>query len=533
MISAPTQPAEPLSRKDSTSFNQRILTKQPRSDFWVMILLIRLRLYASLGFLRFLGLFIPIEARAYAGRSAFWLEKWLFHLGQWRAYAIYQKAVRRCPAYVQFLKDERSMGIALPKDWTSIPAMTKENYVKRYDIESRCYDGEIPPTGVTIDESAGSTGIPNNWVRGKEERAHSAYLMRLNQKLIYANASQKTIMLNCFAMGPWGTGITVTNALADTRILKSLGPDASKLENALRVFGPTYTYVILGYPPFVKHFLDTTTLDLTPYELHAVVGGEGMSEGLRDYLLRYFKNVRSAFGASDLEISMAGETELSIALRRWMRQHPEACQAFFGRPQPPMIFQYNPAHYFIETQPNGELLFTITRLSTIAPKIRYNLRDVGGTMRHNEFQKRLEAIGLSPKHFSKCPSPYPLLWLYGRSDQSVAFYGAKIFVGDFQNILNEDPIFSKNFQSFQFKTREDDHLRTVLSVYLERLPSSTEIFHQGALQERLFKELMRVNQDFREISSVISKDQLDLHLYPASQGPFAANALRIKNKYVG
>ena len=78
--------------------------------------------------------------------------------------------------------------------------MTKENYVKKYSIEERCYDGAIPATGVVIDESSGSSGVPNNWVRSPEEREDVKRILQLNYQLIYRDSG--CILLNCFALGP-------------------------------------------------------------------------------------------------------------------------------------------------------------------------------------------------------------------------------------------------------------------------------------------------------------------------------------------
>ena len=52
-----------------------------------------------------------------------------------------------------------------------------------------------------------------------------------------------------------------------------------------------------------------------------MVGGEGITEALRAYLLRHFKSVVSSYGASDLEINIgslsdapyAGEVAAEIA----------------------------------------------------------------------------------------------------------------------------------------------------------------------------------------------------------------------------
>ena len=55
-------------------------------------------------------------------------------------------------------------------DLSVIPVTDKESYVKRFSVEQRCRGGKIPSRGVVIDESSGTSGAPNNWVRGRAER---------------------------------------------------------------------------------------------------------------------------------------------------------------------------------------------------------------------------------------------------------------------------------------------------------------------------------------------------------------------------
>jgi phenylacetate-CoA ligase len=71
-----------------------------------------------------------------------------------------------------------------------------------------------------------------------------------------------------------------------------------------------------------------------------------------------------------LEINIGVETELTINLRRLCMKDRQLSQKLFGREMPPMIFQYNPLDYIIETTPAGELVFTIGRQTSAAPKIR-------------------------------------------------------------------------------------------------------------------------------------------------------------------
>src|SRR6185295_896420 len=309
--------------------------------------------------------------------SAGALQPLLARIGVLRAHAVYLKAKDHCPAYRAFLE---SSGVPKNGRWhlTVLPITTKENYVKKYSLPDRCYYGKLPSAGVVIDESSGSSGVPNNWVRSAEEREDVKHILQLNYQLIYRDSG--CILLNCFALGPWATGMNVSMSLVDVGILKSIGPDQKKLENTLTIFGPNYRYLIFGYPPFIKSFVDSTNLDLTRFRMDLIVGGEGISESLRSYLLDTFNTVISSYGASDLEINIGVETPLTVELRRLCLNDRQLCERLFGRQSPPMIFQYNALDYVIETQESGELLFTIGRQTSAAPKIRYNLKDFGGVM---------------------------------------------------------------------------------------------------------------------------------------------------------
>ena len=92
--------------------------------------------------------------------------------------------------------------------------------------------------------------------------------------------------------------------------------------------------------------------------MDAVFGGEGISEGLRDYLLTAFKRVTGSYGASDLEINMAAETPFTIGLRRLIMED-EAVREALTHPEygtTPMVFQYNPLAYMFETNEQGEFV---------------------------------------------------------------------------------------------------------------------------------------------------------------------------------
>jgi phenylacetate-CoA ligase len=445
-----------------------------------------------------------------------------------RAHAVFLKAKDRCPAYRSFLQSEGYQ----ERKWklSDLPVMTKENYVKRFSIEERCYDGHIPAVGVVIDESSGSSGVPNNWVRSAEEREDVKRILQLNYQIIYRDIG--CILLNCFALGPWATGMNVSMSLVDVGILKSIGPDQKKLENTLTTFGTTYRYLVFGYPPFIKSFVDSTKLDLGRYRMDLIVGGEGISESLRTYLLKTFRTVISSYGASDLEINIGVETPLTIAVRRLCLEDRQLCKALFGRETPPMIFQYNPVDYVIETEPNDELLFTIGRQTSAAPKIRYNLKDFGGTLSHERLGQLLNDAAIKIEDLGTPQSCFPILFVFGRTDLTIPFYGAKVYPTDLEHIINTHPVLVKQLNSFQLKSFEDEQINRRLTIHIETVQG-----FEGSLPVNLrdlfFDGLCSCNQDFREVTKMFDRSCVEVEIHPFETGPFANRDIRIKNRYIG
>jgi phenylacetate-CoA ligase len=489
----------------------------------------RLLTGATLWLLWIIRRIISLDRRAYMLLSAGALQPLLARIGMLRAHAVYLKAKDCCPAYREFLASE---GVPNGR-WklSDLPITTKENYVKKYSLVDRCYYGRLPSKGVVIDESSGSSGVPNNWVRSAEEREDVKRILQLNYQLIYRDSG--CVLLNCFALGPWATGMNVSMSLVDVGILKSIGPDQKKLENSLALFGPDYRYLVFGYPPFIKSFVDTTHLDLKKYRMDLIVGGEGISEPLRSHLLQYFRTVISSYGASDLEINIGVETALTIELRRMCTKDRELSQALFGREMPPMIFQYNALDYIIETTAAGELVFTIARQASAAPKLRYNLHDLGGVMTHAQLREKLASRGIDVFNLATPQSHFPILFVYGRSDLTVPFYGAKVYPTDVEEVLNADPDLVRQINSFQISSYEDEAINRRLRICLETvkdLPSplaSTEKLHQV-----IFEGLCRVNQDFREVTKMFDASCVEVRVYEFETGPFKERDIRVKNRYV-
>src|SRR5919199_2981387 len=178
-------------------------------------------------------------------------ERFRWRVGRWRAWLALERARREVPAYRSFLAEHGEPRVRLKNldpDFSEVPPTDKESYVRRYSIEERCRGGRIPTAGVVIDESSGTSGSANNWVRGPEERREVKQALQVAFHHLLGEGP--IFFVNAFALGPWATGMNVSMSLVDVAILKSVGPDVGKIAATLRTFGPRYRYVIAGYPPF-------------------------------------------------------------------------------------------------------------------------------------------------------------------------------------------------------------------------------------------------------------------------------------------
>ncbi len=262
----------------------------------------------------------------------------------------------------------------------SYPPTDKQGYVTAYPEEQRCRRGELEVVGSVVDESSGSSGRPFNWVRSRRELRSVHKNLAGFTTMVFP--SPRRFVINAYSMGAWATGTNTGIAMAQVAMVKNTGPDLRKIVDTLRHFGPGFDYIVTAYPPFLKHLRDLLDAEGFPwdrYRISGLVGGEGMTEALRDYLEERFVKVRSGYGASDLTIGMAGETDFSVWVRRRLRTDAALRAALLGPDEHrlPMVFQYNPLETYLETTPARELLCTINSTAVLTPKLRYNIGDEG------------------------------------------------------------------------------------------------------------------------------------------------------------
>ncbi len=484
-----------------------------------------------------LWLLDPLLTAQRGYRSFIWLitvlpPPWLKRIGDWRAVRAADHALRVVPAYGAFAA-ERGVGAAeiLSLD---LPFTDKQNYILPFELRDRCVHGRLPDGDLAIDESSGSTGTPYNWIRSSRERETSHVF--ISHFARYCFGREQLVTINAFSMGAWATGINMGIALQRNGIVKNTGPDVEKIFSTLSFLGTDFRYLVCGYPPFLKHLIDLAKVQSFPlqkYSLRALVGGEGMSEGLREYLSSCFSPVYSGYGATDVEIGLAAETPLSVAIRREARVNPVLRETLFGPdPRLPMLFQYNPLSHYVSVTASRELLFTINRLEVVSPRIRYNIHDEGGEASFPMILEGLQRAGVELSSLTDKrgppPLPLPFLWIYGRTDSTVSVMGANIYPEDVEQALYEEPELAAHTRSFCLGLEEAADGAVRPSFSFEVTASISSGLHDD-FERRIIGRVRAINSDFRTAMEEHERSVRPLiQLFPIGGGPFAADTSRIK-----
>lgn len=454
-------------------------------------------------------------------------------LGRIKAVKVYRFAKKHVPAYRDYLSKHPHKGPTVAFHSASlndVPEMDKSSYIKQYPLLDKIIDGKLPVSGVMFDESSGSSGKPTSWVRGKRERRMTRRIMQVSfEKFI---GERDPIILNTFSMGAWATGFNTSMCLIDIGRVKSIGPDKVKVIDTLLEFGPDFEYTILGYPPFLRLLTESTEIDWSKYKINAIYGGEGLSESMRDYLQQYYGSVVGSYGASDLEINVAHESEFTIALRKALIDDPDLRKALLHEAHgiTPMIFQFNPYDYLFETNDKGELLVTICREYNLSPRIRYNIHDLGHQIEFYKLKKLLQKT----KHadlLKKAEFDFSLLFHYGRSDLSVDYNGAVVGPEEVRQVI-EASQFREAVNTFRLISYEDEAARKHLLIAVELTAGKTMADSESqSLLDLVVKKLRESNLDFQ---SAYRTAQLkpEIRVYENLNGIFNAEHTKLKNDYI-
>lgn len=458
---------------------------------------------------------------------------------------LFHDVAAHVPAYEAFLAANsiHPDSIQTFADFQKLPAIAKGNYISRYSLQELCRHGKIEGCDM-IAASSGSTGKPTFWPRFFIDELQIATRFEQIFHDSFAAESKPTLAVICFTLGTWVGGMFTTNCC---RYLASKGypitvitPGNNK-DEILRVvqeIGENFAQVVLlGYPPFLKDVIDTgiaRDVDWQRYHIKFVMAGEVFSEEWRSLVGERVGSQNpcydfaSLYGTADAGV-LGNETPLSICIRRFLAQNPEAAKALFKESRLPTLVQYDPVSRFFEVE-NGQLLFSG---NNGIPLIRYNILDTGGIISYDAMLQFLADWGFNPlenlDQNSRGIHKLPFVYVFGRSDFTVSYFGANIYPENVTVGLEQPVIKEWVTGKFVLQVKEDEQKNWFLSVVVELAPDveASEDKRQ-AIAASILTQLLRLNSEF---ANYVPKEYQTPQVMLAPMGDREYFPIGVKHRY--
>ena len=423
---------------------------------------------------------------------------------------MFQRTVRHVPAYREFLATQQfdPAWVRTYEDFARLPLLTKQNYINAYPLPARCRGGTVAGCEM-IAMSSGSTGKPLAWPRSLEHELEVA--TRFEQVFASFGADRRsTLVVVCFAMGSWVGGMYTAQCcryLAQKGYPLTLVTPGNNPTEILRVIADLGQYfdqlVLAGYPPFLKDVVDrgvTQGLEWQRYKVKMILAGEVFSEEWRSLVCERLgagdpgSASASLYGTADAGV-LANETPLSISVRRFFGAHPEAARSVFGESRLPTLVQYDPCSRYFETHQDT----LVVSGDNGVPLVRYHIADKGGIFGYDELLQRVRDLGGDPLAGLEEHSvaPLPFVYLFGRADFTVSYFGANIYPENISVGLEQPDI--RNWVSGKFvlhvveNAQRDKELHVIVEASPGIDPAANLAEMIGA---SVRSELLRLNSEF-------------------------------------
>ncbi|OGH92337.1 MAG: hypothetical protein A2534_03590 [Candidatus Magasanikbacteria bacterium RIFOXYD2_FULL_39_9] len=409
-------------------------------------------------------------------------------VGEKESVKLFNLVSARVVAYQKFLKENKVAirKIVNIKDFKKLPLISKENYIKKNDLEDLLPPKELSNI-TTFSATSGSTGEPTFFPRSEDQDKNYEYISEIFLTTQLGLSKKKsTLVIIGFGLGVWIGGIFTYknfNKLASKGYKISLlpvGPQKDMFLKSLKKFGGLFDQVILaGYPPFIKDIVDESVsygIDFAKCNAKVLTAAESYSEDFRDYIAKKIKakNIYTDFvniyGTVELG-TMAHETPLAILIRRLACKNKDIFKAVFNNSaRLPTLGQYHPYLVYFE-ELEGELVGT--GVGSSIPLIRYKFADRGGVIPFKEMIERLKSVGVdivkeaAKNGIDKTVLNLPFVYVYERSDLVVNLMGINIYPEYVKSGLQKTGIEEKVTGKFSMVTKNDKNQDQFLEINVE------------------------------------------------------------------
>lgn len=457
------------------------------------------------------------------------------------ALRVFHKAAEHVPAYRDFLAIHKvqAKAITTPEQFSTVPAITKENYLKKYPLKELLWNGDFL-SATTISMSSGSSGHPFSWLRGDRSRQDSA---KLHEAILLENFDTKnteTLAVIGFAMGTWIAGTYTYTAFQDLAdqghkiVSVTPGINIPEIVTILRDLSPLFSQTLLcGYPPFIKDALDvavTEGIDLPSLNIKLVLAGESISENWRKYVHAKLgapvNETRSILVYGTADAGMLGrENPLSIATKQLAAQQQDTFETLFPEAQVlPTLAEYDPTLRYFE-QEKENLLFTV---DNSLPLIRYQINDQGRLISGKEIIAKLPELAKRADLAPYIDRPY--VAIYGRSDIAAVFYALNIYPEHIKYGLECPELQEILTGKFQLQTQFDEDQQQTLHLLVEIKPYSImneEV--ESIVRLHAVESLLHYNSEYRRLYQEMSNEcEPIIHLLEHGSPEFI---IKVKQKW--
>ncbi|CAL1239993.1 phenylacetate--CoA ligase family protein [Candidatus Methylocalor cossyra] len=427
---------------------------------------------------------------------------------------LFQRTAESVPAYRKFLA-ERGIDpgtITTLAAFQKLPLTTKSNYVHAFPLPERCPDGRLWDCD-RVAVSSGSTGQPTFWPRGLRHELEVALRFEQLFKDSFRAHERSTLAVVAFALGNWVGGMYTTSCLWHLArkgyplLVATPGNKPEEIFRVIRELAPHFQQtVLLGYPPFLKDVIDAGLAEGIPwhrFRVKTVFAGEVFSEEWRALVGRRLGGGSPCYDSASLYGTADGgvlgiETPLSIAIRRFFADHPNAARQLFGETRLPTLVQYDPSSCYFETH-EDTLVFSGDRG---LPLIRYHIADQGGLVGYEQMRAFLAEAGApSLANYgldeTRPVPPFPFVYVFGRADFTVSFYGANIYPENIAVGLEQPQIMEWVTGKFVLEAKETSDGDKYLNVTVELLPGIAPDSEKSLIiAESIRLQLLRLNSEF-------------------------------------
>lgn len=455
------------------------------------------------------------------------------------------------------------------------PILDKKNYIAAHSLAELSFKGILPRAG-SFYTSAGTTGKPSVWVESVEEELFFDKAVAFLADIMLNVRHKEYIVLNCWALGSWPTGINFFTSMRHLAKVANLGTDLNGAVETLELMGPSYHYFLAAYPEFAYHFVEECErrgIDLKKFSIDVVTGGGGFVEEWRDDLIKRLGRasiIFSVYGSTDKGLGEGVETNFAYALRSLlyiasicatdsmgkgsdiMRRRfgevplpfatPKAAEEFFleflrkeDLERIPMVFQFNPMNVYTENraeegrESGREFISTVLSPITPLPRFRYNIHDEGFMLPYEKIVTTLRRHAIEISTFNSRGDHFfdlhlPFLFVFGRSDGVVSIDGAKIFPEDVARCLYTGEKIFASVNSFQLAISKDYRLQISLEL---KEGIALDKRNSKKYREYFLTELPKFSLGYQEISNErLPSAELVLETHPFGTGPFSIKSIK-------